>query len=234
MRGDEPTHTHAVTFLPTVIGPYRFARRLTGEKAMVVDIYKEIPGDPVPRPPEGWDDLGIGGAEVQGRWAWGKEKKSTIENGIAERSRVFDRNKSWSYSFGIILKGVMLVVVSWAVVSIATCLALAFPLVAGRTMYSLLRIPDQYVHDPFAFAIGICLWKPAFSLLSVLWSGDQSIPRTGSPMGIVVCVSSNSKRFCGSHGLDPVVRGYSLGSGLVLRLASSQGTKFLFRSGPCC
>jgi E3 ubiquitin-protein ligase MARCH6 len=174
VRGDEPADSHVVTFLPTAIGPYRFARRLSGEKAMVVDIYKEIPGDPVPRPPEGWDDLGIGGAEIQGRWAWGKEKKSTIETGIAARNRVFDRNKSWSYSFGIILKGVMLVVVSWAIVSIATCLALAFPLMVGRTMYSLLRIPDQYVHDPFAFAIGICLWKPAFSLLSALWSGDQS------------------------------------------------------------
>ena len=71
----------------------------------------------------------------------GKEKKSTIENGIAERSPVFDGpvmvDLVWHHS-----EGIMLVVVLVAVVSIAT-LALAFPLVAGRTVYSLLRIPDQ-------------------------------------------------------------------------------------------
>ena len=169
--GDSP----AVTFLPTVIGPYRLCRRLTGEKAMIVDFYKEIPGKPVPRPPEGWDDLGIGGAEVQGRWAWGKEKKSTIENGVAQRSPIFHKRKKWKSSFYMILKGMVVAVLSWVVVSTLTFMAFAFPLVAGRTVYRLLRIPDRHLHDPFAFAIGMCLWKPAFALLSFLSTEEQSI-----------------------------------------------------------
>jgi len=167
--------SHAVSFLPTVIGPYRLCRRLSGEKAMIVDFYKEVPGRPVPRPPEGWDDLGIGGAEVQGRWAWGKEKKSTIENGVAYRTRIFQRGKSWKSSFGLILKGVVVLILSWVVVSILACLAFAFPLAAGRTVYTLLRVPERYIHDPFAFAIGMCLWKPAYAVVSLLWKGEQSI-----------------------------------------------------------
>ena len=171
MEGDPP----AVSFLPTCIGPYRLCRRLTGEKAMIVDFYKEVPGMPVPRPPEGWDDLGVGGAEVQGRWAWGKEKKSTIEYGIAHRTPIFQKGKSWKSSFAVILKGVVVVILTWFVISIVGCLAVAFPLWAGRTVYSLLRVPDRYVHDPFAFAIGMCFWRPAIALLSVLWKGEQSI-----------------------------------------------------------
>lgn len=171
MEGEPP----AVSFLPTCIGPYRLCRRLTGEKAMIVDFYKEVPGMPVPRPPEGWDDLGVGGAEVQGRWAWGKEKKSSIEFGTAHRTPIFQKGKSWKSSFAVLLKGVVVAFLSWVVISILGCLAFAFPLWAGRTVYSLLRVPDRYVHDPFAFAIGMCFWKPAISLLSVLWKGEQSI-----------------------------------------------------------
>ena len=38
-----------------------------------------VVGEPLQRPPPGWDDLVGGGA--QGRWAWGKESKSPLERG---------------------------------------------------------------------------------------------------------------------------------------------------------
>ena len=64
------------TLLPTKMGRFRLKRRDEASKEPAIEIWEEVAGKPIPRPPEGWDDLGAGGADIQGRWAWGKEKKS--------------------------------------------------------------------------------------------------------------------------------------------------------------
>ena len=38
---------------------------------------------------DGWDDLDMGGAEAQGRWAWSTETKSMVEEGVACRELLF-------------------------------------------------------------------------------------------------------------------------------------------------
>ena len=55
----------------------------------VIEVWCEEAGKAIPRPPEGWDDLDIGGAERHGRWAWGDESPSEIENNVAARTPFF-------------------------------------------------------------------------------------------------------------------------------------------------
>lgn len=62
--------------LPTKIGRFRFRRREDTTMPCAIEVWEESAGEPIPRPPEGWDDLGAGGADIQGRWAWGKEEPS--------------------------------------------------------------------------------------------------------------------------------------------------------------
>jgi len=64
--------------LPTKRGSFCLKQSTIGSggTSMRIEFWKESPGDTIPRPPEGWDDLGAGGAYVQGRWAWGKERRS--------------------------------------------------------------------------------------------------------------------------------------------------------------
>jgi E3 ubiquitin-protein ligase MARCH6 len=166
-----------VAFLPTSIGPFRMCTRTMRDKTVVIEFWREVAGSPIPRPPEGWDDLGVGGAELQGRWAWGKEKKSAIENGTAQRTQFFGKGKNRMSSLSFIFKGMAVFILSWFVITIAVCFAFSFPLMAGRAVFILLRVPDSYVHDPFAFAIGICLWNPTFSLLSGLFKSEHSMMR---------------------------------------------------------
>jgi E3 ubiquitin-protein ligase MARCH6 len=65
-----------VTLLSTKKGRYRLKLQEDTSNESMIEVWCEVPGKPIPRPPEGWDDLGAGGADIQGRWAWGKEKQS--------------------------------------------------------------------------------------------------------------------------------------------------------------
>ena len=170
-------NTGTMAFLPTSIGPFRLCPRTLRDKTMVIEFWREVPGNPIPRPPVGWDDLGVGGAEIQGRWAWGKEKKSSVENGTAHRSPFLGHGKSRLSSFSLILKCIVVFILSWFVITIAACLAFSLPLMVGRGVFKLLRVPGRYMHDPFAFAIGICLWNPTFTLLSGLFKSEPSMLR---------------------------------------------------------
>jgi len=49
-----------------MIGRYRIARDRYGGDENVIHLWREVPGDPIPRPSEGWDDLGIEPPDVQG------------------------------------------------------------------------------------------------------------------------------------------------------------------------
>lgn len=159
-----------VIHVPTKIGRYRLRieRDLLATEAAEetkISLYREIQGDEIKRPPEGWDDLGAGGAFVQGRWAWGKERKSLIEASVAERTQ-FRASSKERRSMKLIAKVVILIIFSWFAVIFTGLAILSFPLAVGRSFYHLLRIPPKYIHDPLAFCIGAGLFFPSISLLT--------------------------------------------------------------------
>ena len=150
--------------LPTIIGPYRLkqgvSRNKSGEKITHIEVWREEFGKPIPRPPEGWDDLGVGGAERQGRWAWGEEHISEIENSVAVRTPFFTDPSATKLAKActfvwLTVKIVFLLLISWAAISVLLCAVLNIPLYAGRFALYTLRIPGDYIHDPLAFALGI-------------------------------------------------------------------------------
>jgi len=155
--------------VPTTCGPYRLRRRKVpgeGAKFAVIEFWREVPDKIIPRPPEGWDDLEEGGAEVQGRWAWDNEVKSGIENSVAWRSRFFPREQSISQKIVIVAKVTILAILSWLATTALVCFVLNAPLVVGRIVFHLLRVPDDYFHDPMGFAIGVAVLCPLLSSLS--------------------------------------------------------------------
>jgi E3 ubiquitin-protein ligase MARCH6 len=156
--------------LPSKIGMYHLKR---DKWSKVIELWEELPGEPIVRPPEGWDDLGVGGADVQGRWAWGAEKKSRIENGVAARRPFFDKEQSFSEALSVLLKLLCLVFMSWLAASTVLCVVAATPLVIGRTVYRMLRIPNQWVHDPLAYGFGFTIMFPFIrKMAKVIASSD--------------------------------------------------------------
>jgi E3 ubiquitin-protein ligase MARCH6 len=157
--------------LPTKLG--RFRLRL-GD-GPVIEFFREIQGEEISRPPEGWDDLGAGGAFAQGRWAWSKERKSVIEGGVAKRTPFRKPSMRWC-PVGLTLRLVALLVLSWFAITCTAVVMLSAPLVVGRSFYYILRIPPKYIHDPFAFCIGAGLFFPSVSMISrSINSADENL-----------------------------------------------------------
>jgi len=155
--------------LPTKIGRYRLRierdySATSAAQEMKISFFREIQGDEIKRPPEGWDDLGAGGAFVQGRWAWAKERKSLIEASVAERTPFRSSSKE-PRSVYLMTKVVILIILSWFAVIFTGLAILSCPLAVGRSFYHLLRIPQKYIHDPLAFCIGAGFFFPTVSLL---------------------------------------------------------------------
>ena len=151
--------------LPTKIGRYHLRCRKNEEsETLVIEFWKEVAGEEIPRPPEGWDDLGAGGAFVQGRWAWGKEKKSVIEGGVAKRTHFKDLATK-KRSPGLMLKVAAFLVLSWFAITLAVFGFISIPLAVGRAMFFLFRFNTSYIHDPFAFVVGGCIVFPGISLV---------------------------------------------------------------------
>eukprot|EP00586_Coscinodiscus_wailesii_P010968 CAMPEP_0172516638 /NCGR_PEP_ID=MMETSP1066-20121228/277912_1 /TAXON_ID=671091 /ORGANISM="Coscinodiscus wailesii, Strain CCMP2513" /LENGTH=1355 /DNA_ID=CAMNT_0013298207 /DNA_START=65 /DNA_END=4132 /DNA_ORIENTATION=+ len=156
--------------IPTSIGPYRLRRRLTdrymdennGYESIVIEFWKEVRGEAVSRPPEGWDDLGVGGAEVQGRWAWVDEKRSEIEEGLAKRRPFLECGNIVTFASKIFV----LALLFWLGCVLACCMAMNTTLLIGRCIFSILRVPDQWIHDPAGFAIGAGILLPILSFVS--------------------------------------------------------------------
>jgi E3 ubiquitin-protein ligase MARCH6 len=153
------------TLLPTAIGPYRLNVQEHIASTLVVEFWREVRGDTIARPPEGWDDLGAGGAFVQGRWAWGQEKPSVVERGVAIRKYFADPGTQKRPTV-LMSKVVLLLVLGWIAVVCAIFSFVSVPLLVGRSLYFLFRVDASYVHDPFAFVMGGCLVFPGMSLLA--------------------------------------------------------------------
>jgi len=146
------------TSIPSSIGSFRLRRLVEPEKSdgsCIIEFWKEVRGMPIARPPEGWDDLGVGGAEVQGRWAWGTERLSDVEASVAERTHF----RCASNRVVLLLKLIALLCLTWTSLLCLLCTAISSPLIVGRFIFFVLRLSDDRVHDPAAFAMGIgVLW----------------------------------------------------------------------------
>eukprot|EP00956_Cyclotella_meneghiniana_P032809 scaffold91580_cov70-Cyclotella_meneghiniana.AAC.7 len=165
---------HDGCLLPACIGRYRFKQ---GEKRTaipissdtnympkvmvtpVIEIYEEIPGKLIPRPPEGWDDL-LGGTQ-QGRWAYGNEQISEIEASVAARTPFLDES---SYRFvsrlKFVAKMVFFFLVTWVVITFLLMTGLNLPLFIGHCIFHLLLVPERCFHDPLAFVLGVIFLIP--------------------------------------------------------------------------
>ena len=168
--------------LPASIGPYRLKQgvyRGNGPAVSCIEVWCEVVGKPIPRPPEGWDDLGVGGAERHGRWAWGDELLSEIENSVAIRTPFFENQTASKLAKGYVLmqltaKMVFMLFVSWLAISVVLCASLNIPLHAGHFALFLLRVPEDRVHDPLAFAMGILLLVPIVGSFAKLYSASSN------------------------------------------------------------
>jgi E3 ubiquitin-protein ligase MARCH6 len=159
--------------LPTKLGRYRLKR---DEHSRAISLWEEVHGEPILRPPEGWDDLGVGGADVQGRWAWGSEKKSKIENGVAARRPFFGSNQSIAQSMAVLVKLMVLACLSWMAASTVLFVAALTPLLIGRSLYYIFRVPTKWIHDPMAFCLGFTIVFPLVKkAAALLMSNDLPI-----------------------------------------------------------
>jgi len=174
----------ASNLMPTSIGPYRLKQGvspglLKGAKVSTIEVWREEVGKPIPRPPEGWDDLGVGGAERHGRWAWGDEQLSEIENSVAVRTPFFNdpaANKlGKAYTLiKLVAKMVFLLFISWFAISVLLCVVINAPLYTGHFALYLLRTPADCVHDPLAFAIGVLLLCPFVGAIAKLFAASNN------------------------------------------------------------
>lgn len=161
--------------IPTVIGSYRLRMQKSCpmNNICTIEFWRECLGEAVPRPPPGWDDLSIGGAEVQGRWAWGNERRSELEESIGQRKRIFSCirgngafNKKWKSVQKIVsfltftIKFICLFFASWMALLIFSCVVLSLPLLVGRFVFYLLRTSDCYIHDPLSYVVGVIIVLP--------------------------------------------------------------------------
>ena len=166
------------TLLPTQIGRYRLFRDLYGGNENVIHLWREVPEEPIPRPPEGWDDLGIEPPDVQGRWAYADEKKSAIERGVAWRQPFFRKDAGWIDHGVVCVKLFVLGVLSWVATTLLLCSVVLLPPGVGRFLYFLLRVPDKWVHDPLGFAVGFMFTFPVIAFVArAVVSSDEPLWR---------------------------------------------------------
>jgi E3 ubiquitin-protein ligase MARCH6 len=169
-------HRSRSVLLPTKFGRYRLKRDLLNSMDPVIQLWEEVSGAPIARPPEGWDDLGAGGADVQGRWAWAREKRSTIERGVARRQRLFYKGQGFFDFIFVAVNIILVVLLSWLATTCFLASVLGGPWAIGRALYIALGVPDQWIHDPFGFAVGSLIFFPAAKkLASTAFSMDSSL-----------------------------------------------------------
>ena len=88
--------------------------------------------------------------------------------------------KAWSKAHIVLqltAKMVILLSISWLAITVALCAAMNAPLYIGHIAVNLLRVPDSYVHDPLAFAIGGGLLIPIVGVTAKVFSLSKNGPR---------------------------------------------------------
>lgn len=122
-------------------------------------------GELLQRPPPGWDDL-AGGA--QGRWAWGTEPLTDLEQSLLPRKALKGRVCYTAPRLALLL------ILAWGTVFTLSISAIIAPLLVGRRAFSLLHVPRPFAHDPFAFAAGVAL----LTVLKPVIEVETTTPRT--------------------------------------------------------
>jgi len=161
----------------TTQGTYRLRRAVRNDGVTVVEFWQECPGTLIVRPPEGWDDLREGSAEVQGRWAWGTEKRSKTEAGVACRKRFFGIDVAKSSTAVLLMRTVFLLLLSWLAIVLFVCIALSAPVWVGRSILTALRVSPDRIHDPLAFAIGVVIFGPTATAVVRKMNESAETPR---------------------------------------------------------
>lgn len=73
----------------------------------------------------------------------------------------------------------ILLFISWVAISVVVCFVLNVPLYTGHFALYLLRVPEDCMHDPLAFAIGILLMVPIIAIIAKLIGASQNDLRGG-------------------------------------------------------
>ena len=76
-------------------------------------------------------------------------------------------------------KMMILLFISWVAISVVVCFVLNAPLYTGHFALYLLRVPEDCMHDPLAFAIGILLMVPIIAIIAKLVGASQHDLRGG-------------------------------------------------------
>ena len=96
----------------------------------------------VARPPDGWENRTNNHSS---RWAWDNEAKSPLEENLAPV--IVPKNWVWKFSAIMFLTWIVSI---YCVLAIFLC-----PIIFGRSIQTLLRIPTRLRHDPVSFIIGV-------------------------------------------------------------------------------
>eukprot|EP01036_Dinobryon_divergens_P022078 gene22078-30313_t len=113
-------------------------------------------GDPLPRPPPGWD---IRTPNSSTRWAWGNEEPSQLERLVAPRLAP-------SYCM---LRCAVLICVTWCLLACITVSLTLLPVVLGRIAHLVTQlVPMSLAHDPACYVIGLMVLAPLIELVVVM------------------------------------------------------------------
>jgi hypothetical protein len=103
-------------------------------------------GPPLVRPPPGWEDPA---GALMGRWAWGNEPAGEEERNLAPRRRP---------KF-LALPLCALLLLAWISILALSMSVVYVPFAVGRKLFTLLHVPEAWMHDPFGFAFGYALYR---------------------------------------------------------------------------
>lgn len=86
--------------------------------------------------------------------------------------------------------------ISWTAISVGICAVLNTPLYVGHFSMHLLRIPDECIHDPLAFAIGVFQLVPFLRISTTFFAASDS--------GLTGLVRNWCRSFQPSHSIEKV------------------------------
>ena len=150
------------------------------QKVYTIQYKSYASSKPIARPPKGWDDLGAGGAAIQGRWSWGDEQKSLVEESVMARKKLIGGKDN---VLVVGLKLGVLALLSWVGVLLVGITFTSLPLGIGRGLASLCYVSVQAQHDPFALVAGVVAlyltsyWYSKYATTSTNAHSDSNIAR---------------------------------------------------------
>lgn len=134
----------------------RMRRRANGDREPYTDAAGElVVKGPMKRPPKGWDSRKR--TDV-GRWSWNDDFKPPVQQEVAPRIAP----SNW------LIKLIVLFLLQWVIVVILLFSHIILPVVTGRTVMGLLQVPEQYLHDPLNYVLGMVVLMQLFAVARYL------------------------------------------------------------------